>query len=239
VTLEQLDAVLKKYEKKLKPKQKALLAGEVTAIQPVFPFNTWEYRFNFLLEHGCMSFVQYEELRSKYIAGNPYLNLYGLAPRIFGEIWGQEHIREIDDRFQPASRANDAGFDGEYDLILGNVKIEVKAARAIDTKLRGDLVSKALRRDAKEPYWMNFQQLKPNLCDVFIFIGVWVDQIVYWILSSAEVKASPYVSSQHRGGIEMQIGIKPSNLASFAKFAVPRDQIAAAVIRKAKRKARR
>lgn len=68
---------------------------------------------------------------------------------------------------------------------------------------------------------MNFQQLKPDSADVFIFIGVWVDKILYWILSRKEVKHHPSISRQHRGGIEFQIGITDKNMANFKKFLVP------------------
>lgn len=81
------------------------------------------------------------------------------------------------------------------------MRLEVKAARAIDTKKRGDLVSKALRTDSEQTFWMNFQQLKIDTCDVFVFIGVWVDAIRYWVLSNNAVKASPFLSHQHRGGV--------------------------------------
>lgn len=62
---------------------------------------------------------------------------------------------------------------------------------------------------------MNFQQLKPDTCDVFIFIGVWVDEILYWVMSADEVKNNPYLSHQHRGGIEYQIGITHKNIHEF------------------------
>jgi hypothetical protein len=233
MTLAEMDQILKGFESKLTPEQRELLQNEMTVLRPVFPFSEWEYRFAFLLEHKAMNFAEYEELRSRYVAGNQYLHLFGLAPRIFGEIWGQEHIAEIDERFAVASKKLDKNFDGEYDLRLGSIKVEVKAARAIHTKLRGDLVSKALRYDSGDPFWMNFQQLKPDMCDVFIFIGVWVDKIVYWVLSSKEAKANPYISSQHRGGIEFQIGVKHNNLRDFEKYAVGREQLASAVAAKA------
>lgn len=102
--------------------------------------------------------------------------------------------------------------------MIEGVKVEVKAARAIDTKKRGDLVSKALRTDSDRPFWMNFQQIKLDICDVFVFIGVWVDNIRYWVLSQDDVKTSPHRSHQHRGGVEYQIGITDKNIKSFDKY---------------------
>lgn len=65
---------------------------------------------------------------------------------------------------------------------------------------------------------MNFQQLKLDMCDVLVFIGVWVDQIVYWVLSNNQAKSNPYLSHQHRGGVEYQIGITDRNISDFDVF---------------------
>lgn len=65
---------------------------------------------------------------------------------------------------------------------------------------------------------MNYQQLKLDICDVFVFIGVWVDRIVYWVISNDDVKQNEYLSHQHRGGIEYQIGITDRNISEFERF---------------------
>ncbi len=235
MTLAELDELLTVYERNLSDAQRKLLRSQLASVKAVYPFNEWEYRFTFLLGHDSISFVQYEEIRSKYLAGNEFLYLFGLAPRIFGQTWGQEHISAIDDRFQVASKKLDKSFVGEYDLFLDGIKVEVKAARAISSNRPGDLVARALKYESDESYWMNFQQLKPDLCDVFVFIGVWVDRLIYWVLSSAEAKANPYISPQHRGGIEYQIGIRDTNLEAFAQYAVDRSELAEAVLRKGSR----
>lgn len=67
---------------------------------------------------------------------------------------------------------------------------------------------------------MNFQQLKPDTCDVFILIGVWVDEILYWIMSADKVKKNPYLSHQHRGGIAYPIGITHKNIHAFDDYRV-------------------
>jgi hypothetical protein len=65
-----------------------------------------------------------------------------------------------------------------------------------------------------------------------VFVGVWVDQIVYWVVSNNEVKASRNLSHQHRGGIEYQIGITHSNIAEFDAFRIEATLLAETVIRK-------
>jgi len=103
-----------------------------------------------------ISFREYEELRDTYVSANQYLNLFGLAPRIFGQIGGEQHLKDLDSRFTNPDKSIDPEYEGQYDLWIEEVRVEVKAARAIDTKKRGNLVSKALRTDSGRPFWMNF-----------------------------------------------------------------------------------
>ena len=130
-----------------------------------------------------------------------------------------------------ADKTVDPEHEGQYDLWIEGVRVELKAARAIDTKKRGDLVSKALRSDSDRPFWMNFQQVKLDVCDVFVFIGVWVDAIRYWVLSHDAVKSSPFLSHQHRGGVEYQIGITKKNIAAFDVYLVQPALVADTVIK--------
>ena len=67
---------------------------------------------------------------------------------------------------------------------------------------------------------MNFQQIKPGCCDVFVWIGVWRDVIRYWVLSSNEVANDPYYSSgQHRGNVgEGQLWVKDTNIRHFEQY---------------------
>jgi hypothetical protein len=77
---------------------------------------------------------------------------------------------------------------------------------------------------------MNFQQLKLDICDVFVFLGVWVNEILYWVLSHDDVKNNPYLSHQHRGGVEHQIGITDKNIRDFDLHLVPPEAVADKVI---------
>lgn len=216
--LSDLEQILKKHEEQLSDSEKMQLAEKLELKTEAYPFNVYELRLSFLQEKNKLTFTDYESIRSDYISSNKYLDLYGLAPRIFGEIWGEEHIRAIDGRFLKASKALDKNYDGEYDLWLDGLKIEVKSCRAIDSEIRGSLSSKALHSNEDRNFWMNFQQLKPDSCDYFVFIGVWVDIIQYWVLSAEEVKKNPYISHQHRDGIEYQIGITHKNIFEFNKY---------------------
>ncbi|RME57417.1 restriction endonuclease subunit M [Candidatus Parcubacteria bacterium] len=230
----ELRTYLNRFIESLKSEDKELLKARLHGLVSVFPFNEYEYIITFLVDRGVLSFNEYEDLRNDYISANRYLDLFSLAPRVFGQIWGEKHLMDIDERFQKPDKSLDPSYDGEYDLWLDGIRIEVKAARAINTRKRGSLVSKALHWGSKDPFWMNYQQLKLDICDVFVFIGVWVDKILYWVLSNNEVKRNRYLSHQHRGGVEYQIGITHNNISDFNEYLVEAHNIASTVIEKSR-----
>jgi hypothetical protein len=234
--LKELENYLKSLTESLRDEDKQVLNARLKSLISVFPFNQYEYVLMFLLHREVITFDDYERLRNDYVSSNKYLELYGIAPRIFGEIWAQEHFRGLDSRFLKPGKQLDPSYVGQYDLWIENVRVEVKAARAINTKKRGDLVSKALRYDSSDPFWMNFQQIKLDAADVFIFIGVWVDQIVYWVLSNEEVKRNKALSHQHRGGIEYQIGITHKNIRDFDIYKVNPLEVAEKVLAKSRKR---
>lgn len=90
----------------------------------------------FLLDKKVIKFQAYEKLRTDYVSANTYLELYGLAPRVFGEIWSHQHIIDLDNRFSRAKKETDPLYEGQYDLWLDGIKVEVKSARVINTKKR-------------------------------------------------------------------------------------------------------
>jgi hypothetical protein len=231
--IKQLKQYLENLIEKLEPKNHQLLTARLSSLKSVFPFN--EYILMFLLDKGIITFQQYEELREKYVSSNPYLELYGIAPRVFGEIWGHSHIMDIDNRFKKPNKELDPTYEGQYDLWFEGIKVEVKACRAINTKKRGNLMEKSLKYGSDEPFWMNYQQIKADMPDVFIFIGVWIDKIAYWVMSRKEIRKNKYLSLQHRGGIEYQIGITHKNISEFDIYRVEPHKLAGMVLRKGKK----
>lgn len=74
--------------------------GEVTTrletLVSVYPFNEFEYMISALLGADLLSFDEYLRLRDEYIARNMYLHLFEIsAPRGFGELWAQGHLKEL------------------------------------------------------------------------------------------------------------------------------------------------
>lgn len=233
-----LDKQIEDWILKLPKEDRKFFIAHLISLKSIYPFNEYEYRLMYLLNKKIIDFKEYEILRNSYINANPYLNLYNISPRVFGEIWAQQHLIDLDSRFKKPSRGVDEKYSGDYDLYIENgkklIKVEVKASRAINTKIRGGLETKALSFELREPYWMNFQQLKLGISDAFVFVGVWVDKIYYWVLTNKEVKNHPLRSHQHRGGIEFQIGITERNFGEFEKFYVRPEKLVDAIKTKIK-----
>lgn len=188
----------------------------------VFPFNEYEHLICNLIDRGGLTFDQYIDIRSEYIAENPNLWIFEIsAPRGFGEGFAQTYVQGKSSKLKKASKKLDPNYAGEYDLWLEGIKIEVKASRAVDAESDDPLYMKALSRKSKKNLLMNFQQLKPQCCDVFIWVAVFRDEIVLWIISSTDVLNNPLFSKgQHRGnsGNEGQLHIKHDNIHIFDKY---------------------
>ena len=90
---------------------------------------------------------------------------------------------------------------------------------------------KALSTDSKKSFVMNFQQIKPGCCDVFVWVAVWRDAIKYRVLSSQEVKNNPYYfTRQHRGNVgEGRIHVKDTNVKEFKKYEVAGVELVASI----------
>jgi len=135
------------------------------------------------------------EIRTEYISENPNLWIFEIsAPRGFGEKFAQTYVRGICSKLKNPSKELDSEYSGEYDLWLDGISIEVKASRAVDSDSDKPLYMKALSRDTQNRFLMNFQQLKPQCCDVFIWVAVFRDEIVIWVISSVEVMRHPLFS---------------------------------------------
>lgn len=189
----------------------------------VYPFNRFEYVISHLIANNIISLEQYLNIRSAYLSRNKYLYVFEItAPRTFGETWAQRHLNEVVPELERPSTNLDRDYSGQYDFWYKGIRIEVKASRAVKRKSGDALIMKALSSDSKLGFDMNFQQIKPSCCDVFVWIAVWRDKIRYWVLSSDEVKNNQYYSvGQHRGNVgEGQLWLKETNINEFDKYEV-------------------
>jgi hypothetical protein len=199
----------------------------------VYPFNEFEYIISTLLGRGVLSLDDYYEMRDNYMERNAFLYIFEISgPRTFGEAWAQGHLKELVPELNKPSKKADPNYSGEYDFFLdGRIRIEVKASRVVDSESNEPLYVKALAFDSTKPFWMNFQQVKPKCCDVFVWIAVWRDRIGYWVLSSHELENHrDYSTGQHRGNTgEGQLHVRRDNIKDFAPFDVAPNNLAKAI----------
>jgi hypothetical protein len=212
--------------------QASEIRDKLENLMSVYPFNEYEYMISVLMGLGKLSLDEYFELRDEYIARNMYLYIFEIsAPRGFGETWAQGHLKEFVPELEKPSKKMDPNYTGQYDFILDdNITIEVKASRAVDSEIQAPLYVKALAFDSDKPFDMNFQQVKPGCCDVFVWVAVWRDKIKYWVLASNEVESNRFYSKgQHRGNTgEGQLHIKQDNISEFEQYECnPRDLLQA------------
>ena len=195
----------------------------------VYPFNEYEYMISTLLGREKLTLDDYYALRDEYIERNLYLYIFEIsAPRGFGEQWAQGHLKALVPELEKPSKKKDPAYSGQYDFWLDRkIKIEVKASRAVDFELEAPLYVKALASDSSSPFEMNFQQVKPDCCDVFVWVGVWRDKIRYWVLASKEVAGNRHYSAgQHRGNVgEGQLHLKHDNVEAFKEYEVQGRQL--------------
>ena len=193
----------------------------------VYPFNEYEYLILNLINLGGLTYRQYLDIRTEYISENPYLWIFEIsAPTTFGK-FAQTYVQGKSATLKIPSKKIDAQFSNEYDLWLDDhidgIKIEVKASRAVSSDSAEPLYVNALSRNTKQPFLMNFQQLKPQCCDVFVWVAIFRDEIVTWVLSATEVQNNKLFSKgQHRGnnGNEGQLHITHDNIDSLNIYEV-------------------
>lgn len=206
----------------------------------IYPFNEYEHLICSLLDSKKITYQEYVDIRSEYISENPNLWVFEIsAPRGFGESFAQTYVQGKSSNLKKASKKIDENFTGEYDLWFDGIAIEVKASRAVDSDSSEPLYMKALSRCTKSRFLMNFQQLKPQCCDVFIWVAVFRDQIVLWVMSSSEVLNNPLFSKgQHRGnkGNEGQLHIKHDNIHLLDRYELKDNDIEKAIRDAASRK---
>lgn len=207
--------------------------------QSIFPFNEYEHLICNLIERGGLTYEQYIDIRTEYISANPNLWVFEIsAPRGFGEKFAQTYVQGKCSKLKSPNKKLDPNYSGDYDLWLDGIRIEVKASRAVDSDSEEPLYMKALSRKTNKNFLMNFQQLKPQCCDVFIWVAVYRDQIVLWVMSSKEVLKNPlYSKGQHRGnkGNEGQLHIRQDNITQLKKYELKGDNLERAIRDAAKR----
>ena len=248
--MELLDSQLDEYIKKIINSNNFL--EELDNIKSVYPFNRYEYIIAKLLTDKVLTYQQYIDLRNEYIDRNLFLYVFEIsAPRGFGDTWALSHLSAVEPALKRPNKIIDPNYKGEYDLYLSSldgqsiIKVEVKASRAVNhMKPDEPLYIKALSSNDDTPFLMNFQQLKPSCCDVFLWLAVYRDCVKYWVLNSGDIHKHNDFTPQHRNQstenrpedytkneiYEGQIMITDKNISSIDKYKVEGRQIMDAII---------
>jgi hypothetical protein len=183
--------------------------NELAEVRSVYPFSKYEYIISTLLAEDKLSFDEYLQIRDEYINRNLYLYIFEItAPRGFGDTWAFGHLLALEPNLKRPSKKIDQDYKGEYDLFLNwqdankqnhHIKIEVKASRMTDYERNDEpLYMKALSSESRRPFLMNFQQLKPTCCDVFLWIAIYRDATKYWVINANAVQSHHAFTPQHR-----------------------------------------
>ncbi len=230
--MEQLDKFIDKQKAQLPEEAKILLVRKELEKVSKYPFNQYTNIFSVLLKKGTLSYEDYTRVRDEYFQRNPNLDKFEMAPRTFGQTWGENWLKG---KYQGklVDPPQQVGYTSEFDLWLpyesNGIKVEVKASHVADEKSQQPLVQKAQKKPKgteetvlaeieKIHFKMNFQQLKPKFCDVFVWIAVWLDAIDVWVIPSSKIKMKTldtpklrfkesivreggviYMTNQHRG----------------------------------------
>ena len=202
-----------------------------------FSQNDFEFLIHDMIERKYLSFHNYMDIRYEFSRLNPNVVYFELDNRVFNFAI-KTYLNASCKDLQKPSKKLDKDYNGEYDFWLNGIKIEVKASRVVDNQSNEPLYRKALSKNTKRPFLMNFQQLKPQCCDVFVWLAVFSDEIVIWVMSSKEVQNHPdYSKGQHRGnkGNEGQLHIKETNISTLKKYKFTGKNLKTAIQKAAKR----
>ena len=160
----------------------ASFRNTLSGLQSVYPFNEYEYIIAHLLTEKIIGIDGYYDMRDRYIHRNLYLYVFELSPRGLGDKWAMGQLKQLAPELQRPNKKLHSDYAGEYDFWLPwidtngvshGIRIEVKSSRAVDYRRPDEPMSlKALASGSLRLFDMNFQQMKPLLCDVFLWIAV-------------------------------------------------------------------
>ncbi|MGN8424908.1 hypothetical protein ACR9KZ_07230 [Helicobacter pylori] len=111
---------------------------------------------------------------------------------------------------------------------MEGITIEVKASKvANNDSSKTPLFMRTLPYNTNKNFEMNFQQLKPQCAEIFIFLAVFLDEIILWVLNSKEVLShEDYSRGQHRGNKgEGQLHITQKNIHTLDKYRLKNDNL--------------
>ena len=205
---------------------------KLKALTSVLCVKEYEQLISGLKADDVLSVQEYEMLKKNYMVSNKYLMFYGIGSRIFGEIWAIQQLKSLDSRFKVPDTTLDPLYCGEYDLSFEGVKIGAKACRGVNVDEEGDRFAKAMHYDPKKFFVMHFRQVRIESYDILVLIGVWMDQLVYWVFPYTEIKENKYFVKYKDEIEEGLLVINDKNISDFEKFRVAESKVADVILSK-------
>lgn len=208
-------------------KQYRELFGDV---KMVYPFNDVSVALPFLLEKNIITIKDISKVTREY-TDKEYLYLYDMGNTAFGH-WVEKHIR---------STSNGIHTSGvrKHDLLGINrqkmVNIEAKGSRAIkgrisdETDSLGNIVCKAASYNDKDSFTFVFDHLKTFNADVFCLVGVWTDNIKYWVIPSSKI-VTLHHTHKRDGRTGYMVSMCDSNIDYFKSYEVKKENLYSAIM---------
>lgn len=176
----------------------------------------------YLIERGWMTFEDFLKLQNSFQVRNINLNIFKMSETSFGVKWGQSHIFSLSGDFERPEKGRD-----HHDAVLDVLKIEIKASRAVERGNSLPLDQKALRFGEQKPFTMNFNHIFLDEADVYLFLGVWLDKICYWLLTKVDLLALPNYLNKYQ--TEYQMPITDANISSFERYRLEKEDLIQAI----------
>lgn len=72
----------------------------------LYPFSRESRILAYLMSLGEITYDEYAKLDEDYCNRNQFLELFDMAPRTYGQTWGEEYIRKLFPQFIKATKEN-------------------------------------------------------------------------------------------------------------------------------------
>lgn len=172
--------------------------------QSLFP----DYFTNYVtvcLHYGAISMPEYHSLVEDFMYRNPNYRIFMVVDHTKMVHFCTQFIQTYAPKIKSANNVLDKYYSKDYNFIYRNIKISSSTSRvtmaldytgkdakrlAREVRLRNkSLAERGLKRDSTYPFKLSFQRLHPELCDVFIWFGIWLDGVRVWVLSVKDYHA--------------------------------------------------
>jgi hypothetical protein len=220
-----LEAKLKYYYDQLCCTDRKYIQRVVTCHKETFPLGTKYAKFIEVLVYlQVLTPAGSSRLLHQYRKRNPNIDAFCLESAAFGKTYARNAVSALAN-FEKGSQ--------KVDFFLGDLRVGLCASRAYKAKtqtVRGSVSKRALRSESRDNFSLKWEHMFVENIDVYIRIGVWLDVHRFWVLNSSEVVGSPdYKLGQTATAIDSSLTFVKGNIDSYARYEVPKEQLAQAV----------